>query len=139
MAGINAKVGKKGHRPTLSETGLLPQINTSSKIQPILEIIENGQGTQLVTPVGESYETSFMKQKEMSKHSRSDAWSEGGSSLKKVQAQEEKKDAPSKKKKERPQWKIKMDKFLNIWQITIFMTTITVYALFADDLRLLFF
>jgi hypothetical protein len=47
--------------------------------------------------------------------------------------------ASSMKKKERPQWKISVDKFINRWPVTIFMTVVTVYALFADDLRLLFF
>lgn len=32
-----------------------------------------------------------------------------------------------------------MDKFLNVWWVTVFMTTITVYALFADDIRLIAF
>jgi hypothetical protein len=40
-------------------------------------------------------------------------------------------------KKELPAWKIKTDKFINRWPVVSFMTLITVYALFADDVRLL--
>ena len=43
------------------------------------------------------------------------------------------------KKKERERWKVLTDKFLNFWPVTTFMTVITIYALFADDLRVLFF
>lgn len=32
-----------------------------------------------------------------------------------------------------------MDKFVNWWPVTMFMTIVTIYALFADDFRLLFF
>lgn len=43
------------------------------------------------------------------------------------------------KKKERPKWKDKMDKFINHWPVVTYMTIITVYALFADDIRLIAF
>ena len=37
----------------------------------------------------------------------------------------------------RPKWKIKIAKALDHWGVVIFMTVITIYALFADDIRLL--
>jgi hypothetical protein len=55
----------------------------------------------------------------------------------KKQKEEEKKKED--KKKERPVWKVKLDKFLNWWPVTLWMTILTVYALLADDLRLIFF
>lgn len=35
----------------------------------------------------------------------------------------------------RAQWKVKMHKFMNHWVATIFMTIVTVYALFGDDIK----
>ena len=32
-----------------------------------------------------------------------------------------------------------MDKFINHWSFTAYMTAVTLYALFADDVRMLFF
>jgi len=32
-----------------------------------------------------------------------------------------------------------MERFLNHWSVTVFMTCVTFYALFADDIRLAFF
>jgi membrane-bound ClpP family serine protease len=59
---------------------------------------------------------------------------------KKRQKEEQKKKKQQKDdKKVRPPWKDKLDKFLNVWQVTLFMTTLTVYALFADDVRLIAF
>jgi len=42
-------------------------------------------------------------------------------------------------KQMRPWWKIKIERFLNHWAVTVFMTIVTVYALFGDDIRLAFF
>jgi hypothetical protein len=59
----------------------------------------------------------------------------------KPEKKNKKEDGKKKKeeKKERPKWKIMTDKFLNWWPVTAYMTVITVYALFADDFRLIFF
>ena len=43
------------------------------------------------------------------------------------------------RKKKRPQWKIKIDKALDNFIIVIFMTLVTIYALFFDDLRVIYF
>ena len=50
-----------------------------------------------------------------------------------------KKGKQKEEKKERERWKVLTDKFLNWWPVTIYMTVITIYALFADDFRLIFF
>lgn len=42
------------------------------------------------------------------------------------------------KKTDRAPWKVWTDKFINRWPVVTLMTVITVYALFADDFRLLF-
>ena len=39
------------------------------------------------------------------------------------------------KKKERPQWKIKIEKFIEHYAVVIFMSAITIYSLFFDDIR----
>lgn len=41
--------------------------------------------------------------------------------------------------KAKPAWKVKMAKFLDHWAVMIFMTLITIYALFFDDIRVLAF
>ena len=39
----------------------------------------------------------------------------------------------------KPEWKLKASKLMSSWPVTIFMTIITVYALFGDDVKLAFF
>jgi len=41
--------------------------------------------------------------------------------------------------KERSAWKVKTEAFLDHWAVTTFMTLITIYALFGDDVRLVAF
>ena len=43
------------------------------------------------------------------------------------------------KPKVRPQWKIKIEKVLDHYVVVIFMTVVTFYALFFDDIRIIFF
>jgi len=42
-------------------------------------------------------------------------------------------------KKGRPQWKIQIARFLDHYVTTLVMGLITIYALFFDDLRIVFF
>lgn len=41
--------------------------------------------------------------------------------------------------KAKPAWKVKMAKILDHWSVVTFMTLITIYALFFDDIRMLAF
>ncbi len=43
------------------------------------------------------------------------------------------------KVKKRPKWKVKIDNALDHYVVVIFMTLVTIYALFFDDLRIIFF
>jgi hypothetical protein len=43
------------------------------------------------------------------------------------------------KLKPRPKWKIRLEKFLDNTYVVIFMTVVTVYSLFFDDIRVVGF
>jgi len=41
--------------------------------------------------------------------------------------------------KMRAPWKIKINRFVNSWPVTLFGTLVTLYALFGDDIKIAFF
>ncbi len=51
----------------------------------------------------------------------------------------EDKDEEQEKLKKMPPWKLRTAKALDSWLMSEFMTVITIYALFFDDLRILYF